>query len=235
MLLDKTTIKKIPHWLELLKQDGGAILINKEKDWTSFDVIAKLRNLLKMKKLGHAGTLDPLAEGLLIVCAGRYTKKIEEYQDLAKEYIGTIKFGATTKTDDSEAEEENIKNTDNLEISDISYAFSRFHGKIEQIPPKFSAKKVNGERAYKLARKNVDFELNAKEVEIYSLNLLNIKLPFVEFKVQCSKGTYIRALARDIGELLKTGAYLSKLERTKIGNFSVDNALKINDVSESIN
>lgn len=235
MLIDKTSIKKIPNWLELLRENGGVLLVDKEKDWTSFDVVAKLRNLLRIKKIGHAGTLDPLATGLLIVCVGRqYTKHIESFQAIQKEYIGTIKFGVTTKTEDAEAEEENHKDYDHLTSEMIYNSFFRFIGKYKQIPPKYSAKNINGQRAYVLARKNIEFDLKPNDVEIYSLNLQRVDLPFADFRVECSKGTYIRSLARDIGESIGTGAYLSKLRRTTIGSFSVRNALQINDVVKSI-
>jgi tRNA pseudouridine55 synthase len=235
MILDKYSITKIPEWLDILNINGGTILIDKDKGWTSFDVIAKLRGLLKMSKIGHAGTLDPLASGLLIVCTGAYTKRIDSYQGLKKHYKGTIKLGATTISEDAETEEENLKDVSEINSADVLKSFYKFTGKYNQIPPKYSAKWVDGQRAYKLARKNVDFEMESKEVEIFNLNLLKFHSPFADFRVDCSKGTYIRSLARDIGESIGCGAYLYDLRRTAIGGFTVDNALKITDVEEAIN
>lgn len=234
MILDKYSITKIPEWLNILNAIGGTILIDKDKDWTSFDVIAKLRGLLKISKIGHAGTLDPLATGLLIICVGPFTKKINSYQGLKKLYKGTIKLGATTISEDAETEEENFKDVSNISSSDVLKSFYKFTGKYNQIPPKYSAKWVDGQRAYKLARQNIDFEMESNVVEIYNLNLLKFHNPYADFRVDCSKGTYIRSLARDIGEDIGCGAYLYDLRRTAIGSFTVDNALKITDVEEVI-
>lgn len=234
MILDNYSIKKIPDWPDILRINGGTLLIDKDKDWTSFDVIAKLRGLLKISKIGHAGTLDPLATGLLIVCAGKYTKKIDMYQGLRKQYTGTIKFGATTKSEDSETPEENITDTGKIESSHILQSFYKFTGKYNQIPPKYSAKRIDGKRAYKLARKDKEFEMKPNEVEIYSLHMQKFHSPFADFRVECSKGTYIRSLARDIGEEVGTGAYLYNLRRTAIGGFTIASALKIKDVELAV-
>ncbi len=234
MILDTYSIKKIPDWLEILRTNGGTLLIDKDKDWTSFDVIAKLRGLLKISKIGHAGTLDPLATGLLIVCAGKFTKRIDSYQGLRKQYTGTIKFGATTKSEDSETPEENITDISHLESSNILHAFYKYTGKYNQIPPKYSAKKIDGKRAYKLARKDADFEMKPNEVEIFSLHMQKFYSPYADFKVECSKGTYIRSLARDIGEFVGAGGYLYNLRRTAIGGFTIASALKINDVELAV-
>ncbi len=231
MLLDKNLTAQFDKWLETAHNTGGVILIDKDLDWTSFDVIAKLRNLLKIKKIGHAGTLDPLASGLLIVCCGKYTKKINEYQGLDKTYTAKIKIGATTETDDSEKPEENIKDISSVSEDDIRMACRAFEGKILQVPPKYSAKKVKGKRLYKLARKGVDVDIKPVEVEVHYIKILNIDLPYIDVEIKCSKGTYIRSLARDIGERLKTGAYLAALRRTGIGDYNVDDALTINDIT----
>lgn len=209
--------------------------MDKELKWTSFDVVAKVRNLTKCKKVGHAGTLDPLADGLLILCLGRATKTIESYQDLGKEYLAEIKLGATTVTYDSEAEEENITDTSELTIEQINSAISKYVGKIEQIPPAYSAKKIGGQRMYKLARENKPVEAKPSQVEIYSIDVLDIALPVIKMKIHCSKGTYIRSLARDIGADLNVGGYLKSLRRTAIGIYKADDALTVTELSNLIN
>ena len=234
MFLDKKTVAAFGEWLGAAKQEGGVILIDKDLKWTSFDVVAKLRNLLKIKKIGHAGTLDPLATGLLIVCCGKATKTISQFQDLSKTYLAKVKIGATTETDDSEKEEENIKDYSSVSIDDIQAACKSFEGKILQTPPLYSAKKVNGKRLYKLARKGIEVKVEPVEVEIEYIKVNKINLPYFDIEVKCSKGTYIRALARDIGEKLTVGAYLAALRRTKIGDYNVDEALKIRDVEELV-
>ena len=230
MLLDKNSTDKFADWLETIHKTGGLVLIDKDLDWTSFDVIAKLRNLLKIKKIGHAGTLDPLASGLLIVCCGKFTKKIKDYQGLDKIYIAEIKIGATTETDDAEKKEENITDISNITEDDIRTACKSFEGKILQRPPKYSAKKINGKRLYKLARQGVDVNIKPVEVFVNYFKVIDIHLPFFTAEIKCSTGTYIRALARDVGNKLDTGAYLSSLRRTAIGDFNVQNALKIQDI-----
>ncbi len=235
MLLDKNSTAQFAEWLETIHDTGGVILVDKDLQWTSFDVIAKLRNLFKIKKIGHAGTLDPLASGLLIICCGKFTKKINEYQGLDKTYIAKIKIGATTETDDSEKPEQNIKDISFVTDDDIKSACRAFEGKILQIPPKYSAKKVKGQRLYKLARKGMDVEIKPVEVEVHHIKILKIDLPFIDVEIKCSKGTYIRSLARDIGEKLGTGAYLASLRRTAIGDYNVENALTVNDIMGLIN
>jgi tRNA pseudouridine55 synthase len=235
MLLDKNSTAQFAEWLETIHDTGGVILVDKDLQWTSFDVIAKLRNLFKIKKIGHAGTLDPLASGLLIICCGKFTKKINEYQGLDKTYIAKIKIGATTETDDSEKPEQNIKDISFVTDDDIKSACRAFEGKILQIPPKYSAKKVKGQRLYKLARKGMDVEIKPVEVEVHYIKILKIDLPFIDVEIKCSKGTYIRSLARDIGEKLGTGAYLASLRRTAIGDYNVENALTVNDIMGLIN
>ncbi len=230
MIIDKTNIDDYSLWLSKAQTEGAVALIDKDKDWTSFDVVAKLRGLTKIKKVGHAGTLDPLATGLLILAFGRATKTLSSYQGMEKEYEGVIRLGATTKTDDSEADEENIVDVSNLDDGQIESACLSFTGKIMQKAPLYSAKKINGRKLYALARKNIDIEPPTSEVEIYKFDIIGIDLPLVSFKVRCSKGTYIRSLARDIGEKLGVGGYLANLRRSAIGNYEVKTALKINDI-----
>lgn len=221
-------------------QDGQLILIDKPLDWTSFDIVNKIRYLLKKEfnykkiKVGHAGTLDPLATGLLIVCTGKQTKQIENYQAQEKEYITTIKLGATTPSYDLETEENHVFETKHITEELLSETLKKFIGKQQQVPPIFSAKRVNGKRAYQIARKGENVELKAKEINIYDIELLNVQIPFFKIKIKCSKGTYIRSIARDIGEALDSGAYLHELRRTEIGDFSVKNALSIFEFEKKI-
>ena len=234
LILDKTlnNIYNYDEWLEITNTQGSAMLINKESNWTSFDVIAKLRNIVKLKKIGHCGTLDPFATGLLILCLGKGTKQISTFQNLPKQYYATIKLGATTKSFDIEQKEENIKDITGITENQIQDALNKFVGTIEQIPPMFSAKKINGERLYELARKDMELELKPVQVDIYSIELQKIELPFISILIDCSKGTYIRALARDIGSYLGVGAYLTQLCRTKIGDYSYSNAFTVNEIKE---
>ncbi len=233
-LLTKENLNSLDIWLSRIPEEGGIALINKEKDWTSFDVVAKLRGIFRIKKTGHAGTLDPLATGLLIIAYGKSTKSITGFQKLPKTYSGKIKFGATTKTDDSEAGEENIKDITQLNIETILNTAGSFLGKIQQKPPMFSAIKVGGKRLYKLARKNIEIDVPSRTVEIHEFKILNFDAPFVEFIVKCSKGTYIRSLSRDMGEKLGTGAYLAELNRTAIGDYSVEDAVSIPEISNKL-
>ncbi len=234
MFLDKTSVSSFNEWLEIINLIGGALLIDKDLKWTSFDVIAKLRNLLQIRKIGHAGTLDPLATGLLIICCGKATKSINQFQGLNKTYLAKIKIGATTETDDSEKEEENIKDYSFVTEDDIINACKSFEGKILQRPPIYSAKKVKGKRLYQLARQGIEAEIEPVEVFVNYIKILNIELPNIDIEVKCSKGTYIRALARDIGEKLGTGAYLASLRRIMIGDYSIEKALKITEIQELI-
>lgn len=208
-------------------EEGQVILINKPIEWTSFDVIRKLRSLIKIQKIGHAGTLDPLASGLLIVCTGRYTKRINEYMGQEKEYTGTFTLGATTPTYDLESEPENFKDVSMLSETNIRELTNSFTGDIMQVPPIHSALKVDGKRVYKLARKGVEVELEPRKVHISEFEIERIDLPTVHFRVVCSTGTYIRSLANDFGALLGSGAYLSSLCRTRIGNFKLEDAREI--------
>ena len=211
--------------------DGQIILLDKPLDWTSFQAVNKLKyklknefNLPKKFKIGHAGTLDPRATGLLIVCTGKFTKKIQEIQDAPKEYLTEIKIGVQTESYDTEKPE--ILQQDYSHISEefILETLQKFVGEIDQKPPVFSAIKIDGNRAYDLARKGEEVEMKSRKTTIHYLKDIEIDLPFVRFTVGCSKGTYIRSLAHDIGQALGVGAYLTNLRRTKIGDYSVENA-----------
>ena len=201
--------------------------VYKEKGITSFDVIHKLRKILNIKKIGHSGTLDPLAQGVLQIAVGDATRLLE-YLDNDKEYIAEIKFGYNSTTDDDEGEKEFIKKPDFTE-KELQYTLNEFNGKISQIPPKYSAIKIDGQKLCDLARKNKQIpEIKPRDVEIYSIKLINFQAPdCAKIKVNCSKGTYIRSLARDIGEKLNCGAYLTNLTRTKAGNFHIENSQKL--------
>ena len=214
--------------------DGKLILINKPLHWTSFDVVNKIRNLTKTKKVGHAGTLDPLATGLLIICTGKFTKKINEYMAQEKEYTGSFTLGAVTPTYDLESEPGNFKPFEEISVSEIKNATKKFTGEIMQIPPAHSAIKIEGERVYKLARKGKEIKLEPRKVFIKEFEITNVALPVVDFKVVCSTGTYIRSLANDIGKELGCGAYLSSLCRTRIGNFLLDDAMTIESFQEKL-
>lgn len=234
MFLDRTTLQDFDAWKTTSATEGGVALIDKDTDWTSFDAVAKMRSLTRIKKVGHAGTLDPLATGLLILCFGKMTKRINEFQDAPKQYEAVIKLGATTKTDDSEAPEENIQPFNHITDNDITDACLKFIGEIDQIPPMYSAIKKDGQPLYKLARKGIELDLPPRRVTIYSITITKIELPLCFITVDCAKGTYIRSLARDIGALLGCGGYLRSLRRTAIGEFRVENALRIDDVMEQV-
>ncbi|HQQ97579.1 MAG TPA: tRNA pseudouridine(55) synthase TruB [Cyclobacteriaceae bacterium] len=206
---------------------GLCLLINKPLEWTSFDVVNKLRYSLKIKKIGHAGTLDPLATGLLIICTGPMTKKINEYQGMEKEYTGTFTLGYTTPSCDLETAPENPRDTSHITPDLLAATATGFTGIIKQIPPIHSSVLINGKRAYSLARKGQVPELQPREIEIKKFDIIDISMPVVSFRVVCSKGTYIRSLARDFGEKLNTGAYLSSLCRTRIGPYLLDDAMTI--------
>lgn len=211
-------------------QEGHIFLIDKPLDWTSFDVVNKIRwNIrkaynLKKIKVGHAGTLDPKATGLLLVCTGKWTKRIDEYQAQEKTYTGTIKLGATTPTYDLESEEDQTFPIDHITNEKILEATLQFVGEIQQFPPMHSAIKVDGKRLYELAREGQEIERKSRTITIQDFKITRIELPFVDFEVNCSKGTYIRSLAYDFGKALNSGGYLTALRRTKIGDFDVLNA-----------
>ncbi len=204
--------------------DGKVILINKPLHWTSFDVVRKLRSLIQIKKIGHAGTLDPLATGLLIVCTGKFTKKINEFMAQEKEYTGSITLGAVTPTYDLESEPGQQKDISFVTTEMLHEATKFFIGDIQQLPPIFSAIKKDGVALYVLARRGEEVELKARSINIRSFEITMIELPIVYFKVICSTGTYIRSLANDYGAALGCGAYLSSLCRTRIGEFKLEDA-----------
>ncbi|MCW3088876.1 MAG: tRNA pseudouridine synthase, partial [Sediminibacterium sp.] len=212
--------KPIPASLEPYLE-GKLLLVDKPLQWTSFDVVRKIRNLTRIMKVGHAGTLDPLATGLLIVCTGKFTKKINEYMGMEKEYTGTFTLGATTPTYDLESEPRDHKPYDHLTPEQIEAATIPFTGEIMQVPPIHSAIKQDGKPVYLAARKGIDVKMEPRPVTIHSFGIEKIELPVVHFKVVCSTGTYIRSLANDFGAALGTGGYMSSLRRTRIGIFKV--------------
>ena len=214
--------------------EGRALLINKPLHWTSFDAVRKLRSLLQIKKIGHAGTLDPLATGLLIICTGKFTKKINEYMAQEKEYTGTITLGAVTPTYDLESEPENQKDFSLITAEMLHAATRQFTGDIAQLPPVYSAIKKDGFALYELARKGIEVELKPRNVNIRTFEITAIAMPEVHFKVVCSTGTYIRSLANDFGAALGCGAYLSKLCRTRIGEFNLEGAMDMEEFEKSI-
>lgn len=212
--------------------EGELLLINKPYKWTSFDVVGKIRNSLKPLKLkvGHAGTLDPLATGLLILCTGKLTKQIDTFQAEDKEYTGTLVLGATTPSFDLETVVDQEFPIDTLTEEAIYAATAPFTGNIQQYPPAHSAVKVNGERLYVKARRGEEPELRLRDVTVSVFEITRIALPEVDFRIACSKGTYIRSLVSDFGKQLNNGAYLSKLTRTRSGNFLLENAFEVKDL-----
>lgn len=205
--------------------EGQVLLIDKPLKWTSFDVIRKLRGVFKIKKIGHAGTLDPLATGLLIVCTGKFTKKINEYMGMPKRYIATLTLGSITPTYDLESAPEQHQPYEHITEEKLQQALEKFTGNIMQVPPAHSAIKQDGKRVYELARAGKEVKLEPRPVTIYEIKVLRFELPFVELDIACSTGTYIRSMAHDIGQALGCGAHLSALRRTAIGEFLVENAL----------
>ena len=203
---------------------GEVFLINKPLEWTSFDVVKKVRNALRIKKVGHAGTLDPLATGLLIVCAGKQTKQIESYMGQEKEYIGTFVIGATTESFDLENPVIQVSDFSHIRLDDVLKAVAQLTGDILQIPPMHSAIKVDGKRVYESARKGIEVKMEPRPTQVREFEITRFEGNEVDFRISCSKGTYIRSLARDLGELLKTGAYMKTLCRTRIGNFLLSDA-----------
>jgi tRNA pseudouridine55 synthase len=219
-------------------QKGEILLFDKELDWTSFDLVRKLRNFLcretgvKKLKVGHAGTLDPKATGLMIICTGKETKNIDLIQAKEKEYVATIRLGATTPSYDRETEENEFFPTDHLTPELVNEKLKIFIGEIDQVPPLFSAIKVEGKRAYEHARKGSDMVLQAKRISISELEVLSFSKEELELRVVCSKGTYIRSLARDLGIALESGAYLIGLRRTRIGGLLIEDAWALDDFME---
>ena len=210
--------------------EGQLILIDKPLEWSSFQAVNALKWAIRKKfnlkkfKIGHAGTLDPLATGLLIICTGKFTKKIPELQGQVKEYTGSLVLGATTPSYDLETEVDRTFPTEHITREAVLGATAQFLGKIEQLPPMFSALKMEGKRLYELAREGKEVELRPRTVELFEFDIIEVQLPRVDFRVVCSKGTYIRSLAHDFGKALGSGAHLTALRRTKIGDFNVDNA-----------
>ena len=214
--------------------DGQVLLLNKPLHWTSFDVVKKVRILTGVSKVGHAGTLDPLATGLLIICTGAFTKRINTFMAQIKEYTGSFTVGATTPTYDLESEPEHPKDYHFLTNDAIHAATHLFTGEIYQTPPIHSAIKKDGKPAYLAARKGEDIQLEPRKITIEQFEIPHIALPVIDFRVVCSTGTYIRTLANDFGSYLQTGAYLSKLCRTRIGEFTLEQSMTIEQFSEKI-
>lgn len=210
-------------------EEGRLLLINKPVGWTSFDVVRKLRYVIKVKKIGHAGTLDPLATGLLIIGTGKYTKKLNELQGLDKTYEGIIEIGKTTPSYDLETEFNSEHDWSGVELSDLEKVKHELTGEIQQVPPAHSAVKIDGERAYKKARKNKEVKIEPRTVHIREFDIDTSTLPDIAFKVACSKGTYIRSLAHDFGEKLGVGGYLKKLIRTSVGDYQLADALDLDE------
>ena len=218
--------------------EGEVLYFNKPLDWTSFDLVNKFRYKLSRKlkvkkiKVGHAGTLDPKATGVLILCTGKATRRIDEFQAQSKEYVATLKLGATTPSYDLEKEVDQTFPIEHITREKVEKVLSAFVGTIQQVPPVFSACKIEGKRAYEIARKGEDVPLKAKTLVIDEIELLEYALPAIKIRVVCSKGTYIRALARDIGAALDSGAHLIALERTRIGQVTLDMCLSPENVDE---
>ncbi|MBC8320608.1 MAG: tRNA pseudouridine(55) synthase TruB [Bacteroidetes bacterium] len=220
--------------------NGEMLLVDKPLGWTSFDVVNSIRSTIKRTynikkiKVGHAGTLDPLATGLLIVCTGKFTKQIESFQGLDKVYVGSMFIGATTPSYDKETEVDQTFETENISKNQMLETTKQFIGEIEQTPPVYSAVKIDGKRAFEYARKDNDIKLKSRQVIIHEFLLLNFDLPEVDFMVNCNKGTYIRSLVNDFGKALNNGAYMSSLRRTSIGDYSVSDAYSVEELKESI-
>ncbi len=215
---------------------AAILLVNKPKEWTSFDVVRYVRNRLKTKKVGHAGTLDPMATGLLILCSGRATKSISKLQEMRKTYVGEITFGGSTPSYDADSEVEETAPTEHITLELIKEKLENdFSGEIEQIPPVYSALKVGGKRSYELARRGKAVELASRRVTIYDHEILDFDGIKLKLKIECSKGTYIRSIANDLGKAVGSLGYLSALERTYIGEFSSENALSPERINELLN
>jgi len=212
--------------------NGKIILIDKPIEWTSFDVVKYIRKSLQTRlkvkkiKVGHAGTLDPLATGLLIICIGKETKNIYKYQDLSKKYSGIIKLGETTPSYDRETEIDRTYNYNHVDENKVLKISKTFIGRQKQFPPIYSALKKDGKRLYKYAREKIKIEIEPREIEIYEFEILNFSAPYIEFVIKCSKGTYIRSIANDYGQKLNSGSHLYELKRIGIGNFSISDALR---------
>jgi tRNA pseudouridine55 synthase len=215
-------------------EEGQVLLINKPLQWTSFDVVRKIRSLLRIRKIGHAGTLDPLASGLLILCTGKWTKRINEYMSQEKEYTGSFTLGATTASYDLETTPVPVKDPAGITEAMIKAVTPHFTGEIMQVPPAHSAIKKDGKRVYELARRGEEVKLEPRKITIREFEITAVHLPVVHFRVVCSTGTYIRSLANDFGAYLGCGAYLSSLCRTRIGRFELKDAWSIEQAAEII-
>jgi tRNA pseudouridine55 synthase len=215
--------------------EGKVLLIDKPLQWTSFDMVKKVRWLTKIMKVGHAGTLDPLATGLLIICTGKFTKQINDYMGMKKEYTGSLVLGATTASYDLEQEPENFKSIEGVTAAAIQAATVPFTGTIFQYPPQHSAIKKDGKRLYESARQGIEVKVDPRQITIEAFEITKIDLPTIEFRVVCSTGTYIRSLVHDFGQALGVGAYMSGLRRTKIGEFKVEDAMQWEDLEKEIN
>ena len=215
-------------------EEGQVLLINKPLEWTSFDVVRKIRSAIKIKKVGHAGTLDPLATGMLILCTGKFTKRINEYMAQEKEYTGTFTMGATTPTYDLESEPQDLKDYSAVTPEQLQTIAQQFTGEIMQVPPMHSAIKKDGKRVYELARQGITIELEPRKITIKEFEFTAIELPVLHFRVVCTTGTYIRSLANDVGKAAGCGAYLSSLCRTRIGSFSLEKSMTMEQALEWI-
>ena len=213
---------------------GEILNINKPAGWTSFDVVKKIRSQLNIKKVGHAGTLDPFATGVLLVCTGRATKKVEELMNLKKEYIACIEFGKTTDSYDLTGTVLSEKDTSSVTLDRIGELIEKFKGDIEQIPPMYSAVKLNGVRLYKLARRGEVVERKPRKVTIYQMDILDFKNLFLELRIVCSRGTYVRTIANDLGEMLGCGGYLTALTRARIGDYKLDDSFEVKDLIREV-
>jgi len=213
---------------------GEIFLVDKPLEWTSFDVVKKIRNALRIKKVGHAGTLDPLATGLLIVCAGKQTKQIDSYMGQEKEYTGTFVIGSTTESFDLEQPVIAVADPTAVTLDDVKAAASQLTGDIMQIPPMHSAIKVDGKRVYESARKGLEVKMEARPVQVREFEITRFEENVIHFRISCSKGTYIRSLARDMGQILGVGAYMSSLCRTRIGQFILKDALELTSLIDEI-
>lgn len=221
--------------MENIFEQGQVLLIDKPLDWTSFDVVRKLRRLVRTRKIGHAGTLDPLATGLLILCTGKFTKRINEYMAQEKEYTGTITLGASTPTYDLESAPVPQKDPAYVTPEMVSEVIARqFTGVIDQVPPAHSAIKIGGKRVYELARKGKEVKLEPRRITVHSFDIVKFQLPVLEFRVVCSTGTYIRSLANDLGVVLGCGGHLSGLRRTRIGEYTIAEALTMETAEKFI-
>jgi len=217
-----------------LEPYGEVFLVDKPLEWTSFDVVKKIRNALRIKKVGHAGTLDPLATGLLIVCAGKQTKQIDSYMGQEKEYTGTFVIGSTTESFDLEQPVVPVADPSLIRLEHVKQAAAQLTGAILQVPPMHSAIKVDGKRVYESARKGLEVKMEARPVEVREFEITQFQENTIHFRISCSKGTYIRSLARDMGEILGVGAYMSSLCRIRIGNFRLSDAHELNSLIEEI-